>query len=146
MKGNISNKKIIGGIIVLILIVVVMGYYATYREGEKPPTTPAVNKPPKDDSAEHTERERIPVKIGLKPEKDSKDGSVKIVEEFIKVNAMNPATFKFLEWSAISREGSYWKVRCKYRGISSFNAEVTTNAWFYIQNNKVVHTKIISKI
>ena len=84
--------------------------------------------------------------MGVKPEKDSKEGSVKIVAEFIKLNAKNPATFEFLEWSEVSTEGGYWKVRCKYKGISSFNAEVTTNAWFYIQNNKVVHTKIISKI
>ena len=84
--------------------------------------------------------------MSAKPEVNPKDGSVKIIKEFIKLNAKNPATFEFLEWSEVSTEGGYWKVRCKYKGIASFNAEVTTNAWFYIQNNKVVYTKIISKI
>jgi len=146
MKNTNSNKKIFGGIIVLILIGVVLGYYLAHREGEKPGTTPSGNKRPENDSATRVNREVIPAESGVKPEKDPKDGSVKIVEEFIKMNAKNPATFEFLEWSEVSTEGGYWKVRCKYRGISSFNAEVTTNAWFYIQNNKVVYTKIISKI
>lgn len=66
--------------------------------------------------------------------------------EFIKTNVKNPSTVEFLEWSALSFEGPYWKVRCKYHGTNSFNADVTTNAWFYIQNNKVVYSKIISKI
>jgi len=141
----VKFQKIIGGIIVFILVGVVVGYYITHREGGKLPSTP-VNKRSEDDSSARPDRERIPVEIGLKPEKDPKDGSVKIVEEFVKLNVKNPATFKFQEWSEVSREGAYWKVRCKYRGISSFNAEVTTNAWFYTQHNKVVHTKIISKI
>jgi hypothetical protein len=146
MKSPNPNKKILGGIVVLILISAVIGYYVTHREGGKPQTTPTVNKPPEVDSAARSDRERIPEEMGPKPEKDQKDGSVKIVKEFIKLNAKNPATFQFLEWSSISREGGYWKVRCKYSGISSFNAEVTTNAWFYVQRNKVVYTKVISKI
>ena len=146
MKSTHPNKKILGGIIVLILLGAVFGYYVAHREGEKPQTAPSGSKHSENDSAARSDRERIPARMGLKPEKDPKDRSIKIVKEFIKLNAKNPATFKFLEWSDVSREGAYWKVRCKYRGISSFNAEVTTNAWFYIQNNKVVYTKIISKI
>ena len=146
MKGTNSNKKIFGGIIILILIGVVIGYYVVHREGEKPHTTPSGNKRSENDSATRFNREAIPAELGVKPKIDPENGSVEIVEEFIKLNAKKPATFEFLEWSEVSTEGVYWKVRCKYRGISSFNAEVTTNAWFYIQNNKVVHTKIISKI
>jgi hypothetical protein len=146
MKSTNPNKNILGGIIVLILIGVVFGYYVTHREVEKLPTTPSVNRRSENDSAVRPDRERIPAGMGLKPEKDPKNGSVKIVKEFIKLNAKNPATFEFLEWSEVSTEGRHWKVRCKYRGISSFNAEVTTNAWFYIQNNKVVRTRVISKI
>ncbi len=146
MKGTNPNKKIFGGIVVLILIGVALGYYGMHREGEKLQTTPSGNKHSENDSAVRLDREGIPAEMSAKPEKDPKDGSVKIVVEFIKLNAKNPATFEFLEWSEVSTEGGYWKVRCKYRGISSFNAEVTTNAWFYIQSNKVVYTKIISKI
>ncbi len=145
MNGMQINKKIIGGVIILILIGIVFGYYMQ-REGEKPPTVPEENKRPSTDSAARLDRVIPSTAMGAKPEINSKDGSVKIVEEFIKLNAKNPATFEFLEWSEVSTEGGYWKVRCKYTGVSSFNAEVTTNAWFYIQNNKVVYTKIISKI
>ena len=146
MKDINSNRKILGGIIILILIGAVFGYYVTHREREKLPTTPSENKRSSADSAARLDNEMTPAEMGVKPETDPKDGSVKIVEEFIKLNAKNPATFEFLEWSEVSTEGGHWKVRCKYSGISSFNAEVTTNAWFYIQNNKVMYTKIISKI
>ena len=145
MKRINPNKKIFGGIIILILIGLIVGYYAIYRERENLPTTPG-NKRPENDTVAHTDREITRAGMGVMPKADPKDGSVKIVEEFIKLNAKNPSTFEFLEWSEISQEGGYWKVRCKYRGTSSFNAEVTTNAWFYIQHNKVMHTKIISKI
>jgi len=146
MKSINSNKKVFIGIIVLILISVVLGYYVTHREEEKRQTAPPENKRSSTDSTTRINREALPVEMGVRPEKDPKDGSVKIVQEFIKLNAKNPATCEFLEWSEISAEGKYWKVRCKYIGVSSFNAEVTTNAWFYIRNNKVVYTKIISKI
>src|SRR5438105_5049546 len=141
MKVTNSNKKIFGAIIVLILIVFVLGYYMTHRESKKV-TDPIENKRSENDSTMHFNREVLPAEIGAKPETDPKDGSVKIVEEFIRLNAKNPATFEFLEWSEVSNEDGYWKVRCKYKGVSSFNAEVTTNAWFYIHNNKVVYTKI----
>ncbi len=87
------------------------------------------------------------IEMSAKPEVNPKDGSVmNRFEKFIKSQAKNPATFEFLEWSDVSAESGYWKVKCKYKGVSSFNAEVTTTAWFYVQNNKVVYTKIISKI
>jgi len=144
-KTRLKPIKVFGGLIILILIGVVFGYYMEHREAEKLPTT-SENKRSENDSATRINREAIPAEIGAKPEVDPKDGSVKIVVKFIKLNAKNPSSFQFQEWSEVSREGGYWKVKCKYRGISSFNAEVTTNAWFYMQNNKVVYTKIISKI
>lgn len=144
MKGINLTKEIFIGT-VLFLIAVVLVYYLTHRES-KEVIEPKENNHTTNDSATYINPEKIPHTLGAKPEINPEDGSVKIVEEFIKMNAKNPATFEFLEWSDVSTEGGYWKVRCKYRGVSSFNAEVTTNAWFYIQNNKVVHTKIISKI
>lgn len=145
MKDTNSNKKIFGGIIILLLIGAAFGYYVMHPKVEKFPTTSG-SKRPSTDSVARLDREVKPAEMGVKPEINPKDGSVKIVAEFIKLNAKNPATFRFLEWSEVSTEDGYWKVRCKYRGISSFKAEVTTNAWFYMQNNKVVYTKIISKI
>jgi hypothetical protein len=143
MEAN-SNKKIFIGIIILLLSGVGFSYYFSHRESKRG-VDAIENKHSSTDSSTHINPEKIPVEMGAKPEKES-DGSVKIVEEFIKSHAQNPNTFQFLEWSEVSSEDGYWKVRCKYRGIASFNAEVTTNAWFYIQNNKVVYTKIISKI
>jgi len=32
----------------------------------------------------------------------------------------------------------------KYRGFSCLKAEVSTNAWFCMENNNVVYTQIIS--
>lgn len=144
MKFINSNRKVFGGILIVILLGVVLGYYLTHRERDKLPATPSINESSGNDSSAHADHLRRD--MSAKPEIDPKDGSVKIVKEFIKVNAKNPATFVFLEWSEVSREGGYWKVRCKYRGVSSFNEEVTTNAWFYMQNNQVVYTKILSKI
>jgi len=140
-----SSKKIVS-IVILIFIAVLV--YAVYRNAmyryNKPKADSSKNKSV--DSATHSNHEGIPPEMGAKPEVDPKDGSVKIVEEFVKSHAQNPATFEFFEWSEISADDSYWKVRCKYRGVASFDKELTTNAWFYIQNNKVVYTKIISKI
>jgi len=142
MKDVRTNKTIIGGIIILTFIAVVLVYAVYYNN--KPETDLPKNKSV--DSVTHSSREgRLPER-GAKPEVDPKDGSVKIVEEFVKSHAKNPETFQFLEWSEISPEDGYWKVRCKYRGVASFDKEVTTNAWFYIQNNEVMYTKIISKI
>jgi hypothetical protein len=143
MKFIKLNKKIIGGIVLLLTIGVAFGYYLTHRESV---VSPKEDKPTTIDSTTHVNDKATSSEMGEKPETDQKDRSVKIVEAFVKSHAQNPETFQFLEWSELSTEGAYWKVRCKYRGISSFNAEVTTNAWFYIQDNKVVYSKIISKI
>ncbi len=140
-----DTKKIFIGILILILVVV-LGYYLERREVKKIQPNPSENKDTPNDSATRVNREKIPIEMSAKPEVNPKDRSVEIVEEFIKSKAKHPATFEFLEWSQLSTESGYWKVKCKYKGVSSFNAEVTTTAWFYIQNNKVVYEKIISKI
>jgi hypothetical protein len=135
-----STKKNIAGFIILLLVGAGVLYYSSHStpENRSPSDSLLIN-----DSTAHVGEVTAP---GAKPEVNPQDGSVKLVEEFIKANAKNPSTIQFLEWSALSTEGGYWKVRCKYVGVSSFNAEVTTNAWFYIQNNNVVREKIISKI
>ena len=51
----------------------------------------------KNNSAVRLDRKGIPSEMGTKPELDPTDGSVKIVEEFIKLHAKNPSTFEFLE-------------------------------------------------
>jgi hypothetical protein len=141
-----NNKKIVAGVIVLILIGAALVYYARYRVGEKLAADPSRKESSTSDSTTGPGHEKAPSEMGARPEKNPEDGSIKIVEDFIKSNTKNPATIEFLEWSELSIEDGYWKVQCKYRGVSSFNAEVTTSAWFYMKNNKVVHTKIISKI
>lgn len=79
--------------------------------------------------------------VGPRPEQSDWDGSVSIVKEYIKANAVNASSVNFLEWSKVMPSDKYWVVRCKYSGKNSFGAEVTNNAWFFIQNGAVVKTK-----
>jgi hypothetical protein len=143
MKKITLTKKIFG--ILILILVGSLGFYLMHHENRKV-ANPIENKQFNNDSSMNRSTDVTPTEMGVKPEKDIKDGSVKIVKEFVKLNVKNPSTYEFFEWSEISSEDGYWKVRCKYKGVSSFNAEVTTNAWFYIQNNKVVYTEVISKI
>jgi hypothetical protein len=138
-----SNNKILG--VTLILLGITLVYYVTSRE-RKPNAKPIENKVSISDSATTAPPEMIPAEMGAKPATNPKDGSVTAVEEFVKKHVKNPSTFKFYEWSQVSADRGYWKVKCKYTGVSSFNKEVTTSAWFYIKSDKVVYTKIISKI
>jgi hypothetical protein len=140
------SKKTLVSVAVAILIGVGLIYFAGSCVERKNETKTPENKHLNKDSASLHNNESIPVEMGAKPETNQETGSIKIVEDFIKSTVKNPATYEFYEWSEVTTEKGYWKVKCKYRGVSSFNKEVTTTAWFYIQNNKVVHTKIISKI
>jgi len=140
-----SRKNIFIGIIVLIILGSIGVYYLAFRGESKHEVDPSTNKHSDNDSVTRDNHD-VTIELGAKPETNPKDGSIKIVEDFVKSTVENPNTFEFLEWSEVTAESGYWKVRCKYKGVSSFNAEVTTNAWFYIRNHKVVYTKIISKI
>lgn len=141
---KLSSKNIFIGLVLILTAVVVS--YLVHRENKGVIIRKEYKRTNNTDSSKQFNLEDRPAGMGLKPEVNSKDGSVKIIQKYIKSHAQNPSTFEFIEWSEVSTEGGYWKVRCKYRGISSFNKEVTTNAWFYIWNNKVVYTKVISKI
>ena len=79
--------------------------------------------------------------VGPKPEQSDFDGSVKIVEEYIKSNAKDKNSIKYLEWSKVIPSDEFWVVRCKYEGNNSFGAKTTENTWFYIKNSKVVKMK-----
>jgi hypothetical protein len=86
-------------------------------------------------------REMKVTAIGEKPDQNELDGSVKIVKDYLKSNAKDASSLDFLEWSKVTESGEKWIVRCKYKGTNSFGANVTENAWFYIQNSKVIDTK-----
>jgi hypothetical protein len=140
-----TGKKIIVGFIILTFIGIAAVYFTTNSK-EKKLKAPLQNKTSKSDSSTISDDEATLTEIGAKPEINQKNGSIPVVEEFVKSTVKNPSTYKFYEWSGITSEKGYWKVKCKYRGISSFDKEVTTSAWFYIRNNKVVYQKIVSKI
>ncbi|MBS1508752.1 MAG: hypothetical protein JSS79_19100 [Bacteroidetes bacterium] len=125
----------------MLVAVVVFIYFFTTHQDEKMPSSPT-------DSLSTVDSISLPSAstAGAKPQANAKDNSVPVVAEYIHAQAANPSTVEFLEWSALSAEGAYWKVRCKYVSTTSFHAEVTTNAWFYIQHQRVVYTKVISKI
>lgn len=82
--------------------------------------------------------------VGKEPEQSELDGSVKIVKDYIKNNANDASSIKFLEWSKVSPMGDFWVVRAKFKGSNALGGIVTTNKWFYIQNNEVVKTKDIN--
>ncbi|MDP8267740.1 MAG: hypothetical protein P9L97_03325 [Candidatus Tenebribacter davisii] len=81
--------------------------------------------------------------IGPKPEQSTLDGSVLIVKSYVKSNAKDATSIEFIEWSKVTSFGEDWVVRCKFKGSNSFGSVVTQNVWFYIQDNKIVNTKII---
>lgn len=81
--------------------------------------------------------------LGDQPDQSEWDGSVEIVEDFVKANAHDASSVKFLEWSKVSEFGSNWIVRAKYKGTNAFGGVITENAWFYIQNDAVVKMKPI---
>ena len=97
----------------------------------------------KDTKYEFNNKEMKQTAIGVKPEQSELDGSVKIVTDYIKSNAKDASSIEFLEWSKVISIGKNWTVRCKYKGTNSLGGIVTENAWFYIQNSKVVDTKSI---
>lgn len=97
----------------------------------------------KDAKHDFNNREMTVTAIGQKPEQSELDGSVKIVKDYLKSNAKDASSLDFLEWSKVTYSGENWVVRCKYKGTNSFGAIVTENIWFYIQDNKVVDSKII---
>jgi len=97
----------------------------------------------KDSKYDFNNREMKQTAIGTKPEQSELDGSVKVVENYIKANAKDASSIDFLEWSKVSAMGENWVVRCKYKGTNSFGAIVTENSWYYIQDSKVVDTKSI---
>ena len=88
-------------------------------------------------------REMTVKAVGEQPEQSEWDGSVKVVEEYVKSNANDASSIDFLEWSKVSPIGNYWVVRAKFKGSNVLGGIVTSNKWFYIQNNKVVKTKDI---
>ncbi len=97
----------------------------------------------KDMKYDFNNRQMNQTAIGLKPEQSEIDASVKIVKDFIKSNAKNASSIKFLEWSKVSSFGENWVVRCKYKGTNSFGAIITENSWYYIQDSKVVDIRAI---
>jgi hypothetical protein len=81
--------------------------------------------------------------VGPKPEQSELNGSVEIVKKYIKDNAHNDSSVKFIEWSKVSPFGEYWIVRCKFKGDNALGGVITENMWFYIQDNQVIQIKTI---
>ncbi|HBX45543.1 hypothetical protein [Limibacterium fermenti] len=95
----------------------------------------------KDSKYDFDSGDNIQKEAGEKPQQDEITGSVRVVKDYIKENAHDASSVKFIEWTKVSPAGKYWIVRCKYKGANALGGTVTENAWFYIQNNMVVETK-----
>lgn len=79
--------------------------------------------------------------VGVEPKQSKIDGSVNIVEKYIKEKTTDASNIKFIEWSKVSPFDRYWVVRCKFEGENTLGEDTIENMWFYIQNGKVVKIK-----
>ncbi len=79
--------------------------------------------------------------LGEKPSQSEFNASVPVVVDYVKNNATDKDSIKFLEWSKLSPLGKNWVVRAKFSGKNSLGATVTHNQWFYIQYGQVVGVK-----
>ena len=82
-------------------------------------------------------------KIGPKPEQSEWDGSVKIVKDWLKQNANDADSIKYVDWSEIFTVGGNWGVRVKFRGKNSFGAYTLNNMQFEIRNGLIVKQFLI---
>lgn len=98
----------------------------------------------KDSNYDFNNREMTQRTVGEKPKQSEVDGSVSIIENFVKSNANDASSIDFLEWSKVSAVGEFWVARAKYKGTNAFGGVVTEDMWFYIQNGTVVKTKPIN--
>jgi hypothetical protein len=92
------------------------------------------------------EDERMPTKedlvgAGKKPEASAWDGSILCVVQYIRENAKDGESVKFLEWSNLAVINGNWAVRCKFKGTNSFGGVVTEDQWFLIENDQVIGVK-----
>jgi len=78
---------------------------------------------------------------GPKPKQSEWDGSVDIVERYIKGTAKDAGSIEFIEWSQLSDVGDSWTIRCKYSGTNSYGARVTENKWYFIKDGEIIRTK-----
>lgn len=89
-------------------------------------------------------REMTVKAVGPKPEQSELTGGVKIVEKYIKDNANDASSVKFIEWSKVTAAGENWVVRCKFSAKNQLGGVVTSNMLFFIQNSKVVRTSEVN--
>lgn len=86
-------------------------------------------------------REQDPdvAKRGKKPTQSTWDGSVRVVEAYVKANLKDPDSYKHVG-TVITADGPTWKVETSYRASNSFGAKVLESQTFWLQGGEIVRT------
>ena len=80
--------------------------------------------------------------IGQKPEQSGFDGSVPIVDRYLRDTLNDYESAEYLEWSPVTPTNIngewFWTVRLKLRAKNPFGAKILKEAYFVIRNDRVV--------
>lgn len=80
--------------------------------------------------------------IGKKPEQSSFDGSVSVVDQYLRRNLNDYESSEFLEWSRVTPtrlEGqNVWSVKLRLRAKNAFGGKIVKDVEFFIHDNEVV--------
>lgn len=113
-------------IILLIFIFVISAFYIVIGIVEQ-------QSPPKLDP--------LIEKFGEPPQKDSRDGSVQCVKEYLNAIARDPESLKYEKWSTIFHSDDGWLVLCEFRAKNGFGGYNREAKWFVIKYGRVVDVK-----
>lgn len=75
---------------------------------------------------------------GPKPTNSAWDGSVHVVERYLKAALHDPSSYDHVRTSEVTGEGDYWVVVSSFRGKNAFGALIINTKKFFIQQGEVV--------
>ena len=80
--------------------------------------------------------------IGPKPQQSAMNGSVEVVDRYLRETLNDYQSAEYVEWSPVTPakiDGeSFWAVRLKLRAKNAFGAKILKDSYFVIRHDKVV--------
>lgn len=80
--------------------------------------------------------------IGPKPQQSAMDGSVPVVDRYLRDTLNDYQSAEYVEWSPVTpakiNGESFWAVRLKLRAKNAFGAKMLKDTYFVIRNEQVV--------
>ena len=94
-------------------------------------------------AAETARRKKDPniAKRGPKPKNSAWDGSLSVVERWVKGRLKDPDSYEHVSTTIPVEDGAFWRVGTSYRAKNSFGAKVLEGHTFWIQNGEIVKDK-----